>query len=129
MKGNFYRLLINIDSTLTLNSKVALAELDAPLPGGTWSEGWHTADIALDYVATLKLHANQFTPYSPPLLVDRILAQLAFDAPISVFAFGYGADGGHKIHRNSASSDGAVVVRPTTEQPHFLLFRFDNQNF
>jgi len=32
------------------------------------------------------------------------------------------------VHRNFNGSDGAILVEPTSN-PHYLLFRFDNQQF
>jgi len=119
MNGAAYRLVTNID--------VLTAELDAPLAGPAWSEGWHT-DAPLDYATTLHVASTAFTQTD---VTARVTAALVPGARISVFSTSTGgtkADSAHLVHRNLANADGAIVVTPDTT-PHYLLFRFSNQAF
>lgn len=122
MHGAAYRLVMNID--------VLTAELDAPLAGAPWAEGWHPG-VALDYVDTLQVTSAQFTAHDMPATTAFVTDAIEVGAPISVFATSSGgtkADSAHLVHRNVANADGAVVVNADTA-PHYLLFRFANQSF
>jgi hypothetical protein len=61
-------------------------------------------------------------------VISQLTGELTIGAPISVYATGYGPDGGHDIHRQAANQDGAVVLAPTTA-PRYLMFRFATQSF
>lgn len=120
--GAAYRMVLNLD--------VLEAEVDAPLAGGAWAEGWHPG-VALDYVTTLHVASTAFTPHDPAATTALVTEAIALGAPISVFATSSGgtkADSAHLIHRNTANADGALVLDATTS-PHYLLFRFANQTF
>jgi hypothetical protein len=128
--GAYYRLLINVESTRAgVDPNVRFAAKDAPLPGDAWSEGWHTSGPILDYVQTLSVHNDAFQPYAKDDLVNKILSELRFNEPISVFATGFSPEGADLIHRNLPGADGAVVIGPTSGNPRFLLFHFDGQVF
>ncbi|MBA3541694.1 MAG: hypothetical protein H0T79_18920, partial [Deltaproteobacteria bacterium] len=109
---------------------VLLHELDAPLVGPAWSEGWHTG-IALDYGVTLGTHADAFVATPPATLVPAITDQLTLGAHISVFASSgdTASSSAHLIHRNGSSEDGAIVIDPDGPTPHYLLMRYDEQIF
>jgi hypothetical protein len=130
MLGGIYRMLITVIDT-RVAADVLTAELDAPLLGPPFLEGWHTMDVALDYVTGLHVSSTAFVGYPAGALVTRVLDQVSFGDPIAIFASGYGPDGAHNIHRNDNAPgiDGAVVIRPTSATPHYLLFRFANQQF
>jgi hypothetical protein len=120
MNGAAYRMVANID--------VLTAELDEPLAGPAWSEGWHT-DAPLDYATTLSVASSTFSTPADPVafITDRI----DVGARLSIYATSSGgtkADSAHLIHRNVTDADGAIVLTPDTA-PHYLLFRFDNQSF
>src|SRR5512143_2920915 len=120
MNGAAYRMVINTD--------VLVDQVDAPLAGPAWSDGWHT-DAHLDYVSTLGVASSAFT--QPTDIVALVTDQLELGAHVSVFGTSSGgvkADSAHLIHRNSANADGAIVIHPDTS-PHYILFRFSNQSF
>lgn len=124
MNGAAYRMVVNVES-------VFAAELDAPLAGPTWSEGWHPG-VQLDYVTTLHVPSSQFVAHTMAETVARTTDAIALGAPISVYATSSGgtkADSAHLIHRNATNADGAIVIAPTSGTPHYLLFRFSNQTF
>jgi hypothetical protein len=128
MQGAVYDVAVNVNSDQsTSDPTVYLKEWDGTLPDGAWAEGWHP-DFALDYT-TLGLSSTDFT--STPLAP---LAQLLTDGlgqvnHISVFATGYGPDGLHLVHRQGSGRDGAIVVRPLDDTPHFYFFHFATQTF
>jgi hypothetical protein len=118
MNGAPYRMVVNID--------VLTHDVDAPLAGGAWSEGWHPT-AQLDYVTTLGTSANDFD--LNPDVDGWITNQLELGARVSVFATSETFhDSAHLIHREAPNMDGAIVVNPDTA-PHYLLFRFSNQAF
>jgi hypothetical protein len=122
MQGAAYRMVLNVDAD------VSTRELDAPLAGPAWSDGWHT-DAPLDYVTTLGAHGADFTKAADP--VALVTDQLELGAQVSVYATSSGgtrADSAHLVHRNLTNADGAIVITPDTA-PHYLLFKFDNQTF
>ena len=130
MLGGIYRMLITVVDTRS-GADVLLSELDSPLLGPPFVEGWHTMDVTLDYVGSLHTPSTAFVAYPTQALVDHVLSELSFGDPIAIFASGYGPDGAHNIHRNENAPgiDGAVVIRPTSPTAHYLLFRFSNQQF
>jgi hypothetical protein len=120
LNGAAYRMVVNLN--------VLAAELDAPLAGPAWSEGWHT-DAVLDYVSTLQVASSTFT--MPADAVAYIADNIAIGSHISVFGTSSGgikADSAHLIHRNKTGEDGAIVIDADTA-PHYVLFRFANQLF
>jgi hypothetical protein len=123
MRGAAYRMVINVQSAFGPDYRVRFATLEAALPAPAWSEGWHS-DVSLDYPSTLGVHPASFTPYEMPALIARIVDEIAIGEPVSVYAHS-----AHKIHRNGGSADGAIVLRPTSGSPRFLLFHFADQTF
>lgn len=118
MNSAAYRMVVNLD--------VLTHEVDAPLAGDVWSEGWHPS-AQLDYVTTLNTNANDFD--LNPSVQSWITNQLELGAHVSVFATSENFhDSAHLIHRENTNTDGAIVVNPETA-PHYLLFRFSNQAF
>ncbi|TAK32455.1 MAG: hypothetical protein EPO40_02735 [Myxococcaceae bacterium] len=108
--------------------ELAVASDDLPLPGGPWVEGWHPTIAPLDYVATLHLHAADFTPLAPAGVAARLDSELRDVGRIAVFATGYGPDGAHNVHRNGGH-DGALALSPEGARARLLLFRFATQSF
>jgi hypothetical protein len=131
MGGAAYRMVVDVLSN-TGSPDVLIDEIDAPLVGGAWADGWHTG-IPLDYVATLGVHSPAFTAMHQMDLVAKITSEIDLGAPISVFATSGGAasepDSAHLIHRNGANADGAIVVHPDSATPHYILLRFAEQTF
>ncbi len=120
MNGAAYRMVINVDSDISMR------EIDAPLAGPAWGDGWHL-DAPLDYVTTLNVHAAEFT--KPDSRVAFITDQLALGAPVSIYGTDEGyPDSAHLVHRRVSNGDGAIVISPDTA-PHYILFRFDTQSF
>ncbi len=129
MNGAVYRMVINVQST-GAESRVFLDQLDAPLAGSPWAEGWHPG-AQLDYVATLGVTSAAFEPHAQAETVALISDQLQLGARVSVFATSSGgatANSAHLVHRNKPGADGAIVISPDTS-PHYLLFRFSEQAF
>lgn len=128
--GAAYRMVLDVWGNPP-DPTVSLLDLDAPLAGPAWSEGWHEA-IALDYVLTLKVKSSAFTPHPQTELVALVTSELDLGAHVSVFATSSGgtkADSAHLIHRNATNADGAIVVRPESSNAHYMLFRFADQVF
>jgi hypothetical protein len=129
MKGAAYRMVVNVESEfLGVDPKVRFLAIDKPLPAPAWSEGWH-AGVTLDYPTTLDVHTAAFTPVAKDDLVKTVTDAIALGAKVSVYSTTSGGASSHKIHRNGASDDGAIVLGPDTATPHFLLFHFDQQTF
>ena len=128
--GAVYDVAVNIlsDQATGTAGDVLVDELDAPLAGSEWIEGWHTP-VALDYVITLGLHATAFTAKGPDELAAQLEQELAAVNHISVYGTGYGPDGMHLIHRNKTNQDGALVLYPTTGAPRYIAFHFATQTF
>jgi hypothetical protein len=128
MGGAAYRLVIDVLSNQG-SPDVSFFELDAPLTGPTWSDGWHPSQT-LDYVTTLAVHKTQFTAKHEADLVTKITSEIALGAHISIFATATSAepDSAHLVHRNLTNADGAIVIDPDTA-PHYLLMAFDEQSF
>jgi hypothetical protein len=126
VSGQVYDVAVTVDSTVGTATDVYYGQWDGPLQDEAWSEGWH-AGAPLDYV-TLGLHANSFTLTPKATLVQQITAALDGVNHISVYGTGYGPNGMHLVHRNNGA-DGALVLRPLSETPHFLVFHFTDQNF
>lgn len=127
--GAVYDIAVTMASTMSGSMpEVFLAEKDAPLANGPWSEGWHAGD-KFDYVHNLGLHAADFTATPAAALAAKIEQLLSTVNHISVYATGYGPGGGHKVHRNGGGQDGALVLEPTSATPHVLAFHFSTQSF
>jgi hypothetical protein len=125
--GAAFRLVVDVLSNQG-SPDVLLSELDAPLAGPAWADGWHVTP--LDYVTTLGVHSDAFTAMHEADLVAAITAELDLDARISIYAT-VGAsesDSAHLVHRNATDADGAIVIHPDGA-PHYLLLRFDEQTF
>jgi hypothetical protein len=131
INGEAYRMVINVMSDRAgQDPRVQLLEMNAPLPGDPWSEGWHTGPgVALDYATTLGVSSTDFTPYEFEELVQRVNDAITLDARVSVYATSSGGASAHLVHRNQPDADGAVVLDPTSENPTWLLFHFDGQVF
>jgi hypothetical protein len=121
--GHVQRLVVSVDA-------VSVTSLTAPLIGPAYAEGWHV-DQHLDYVTDLGVHSTDFTQTSMDEAVSFICSELEVDAPVSVFAYATGEypASAHQIHRNDNYPDGAVVARPDSDTPLYLLFRYSDQTF
>jgi len=110
-----------------MNARVL--SIDAPLAAGAWAEGWHPG-VALDYVGTLGVHSGAFTSMTEDDVVAKITSEIDLGSHISVFATSQGEpSSAHLVHRNLTNQDGAIVVRPESATPHWMLVRFDEQSF
>ena len=129
MGGAVYRMVVDVLSNQG-DPDVGFFELDHPLVGAAWADGWHTG-VALDYPTDLALHSTQFTAMAQADLVAKITGELALGAKLSVFATSAGeADSAHLVHRNTvAEQDGAIVIGPDTASPHWLVMKFDEDSF
>jgi hypothetical protein len=128
ISGATYRMVVDVVSTSGVPD-VLLDEIDAPLAAGAWAEGWH-AGVALDYVSTLAVHSPAFTSMKEDALVAKITSEISLGDRLSVFATSQGEpSSAHLVHRNATNADGAIVVRPDSATPHWLLLRFAEQVF
>jgi hypothetical protein len=120
MNGANYDIAVNLDGFE--------GEIDAPLPGTPFAEGWHPMN--LDYAQDLGLHSPALNVTTPATIRARVVAQLANANHISVFGTGYpGSDGAHLIHRKATARDGALVINPLAAKAHVLAFRFASDTF
>jgi hypothetical protein len=128
MGGAAYRLVVDVLSNQG-SPDVWFHELDAPLAGPAWADGWHTG-VMLDYVTTLAAHSTDFVEMNQADLVAKITSELELGANISVFATTGATEpnSAHLVHRNATNADGAIVISPDVA-PHYLLMRFDEQSF
>jgi len=120
MSGSTYDVAVNLDALTD--------EIDAPLPDGAWTEGWHTT-MQLDYVSNLGLHAGSFAAGTVDTIQAHLIAALANVNHISIFATGYGTDGAHLVHRQGGGRDGAIFIDPLSPKAHGFVFHFDTQTF
>jgi len=120
MNGANYDIAVNLDGFE--------GEIDAPLPGIPFAEGWHPMN--LDYPKDLGLHSDALTVTTPAMIRARVEAQLVNANHISVFGTGYpGSDGAHLIHRKATAHDGALVINPLAAKAHVIAFRFATDSF
>ena len=128
-EGAAYRLVINVESDRgQADKRVGLALVPHGLLAPAYGEGWHPS-LGVDYATDLKAHGGDFVPYDKDKLAEAIADALTIGAPVSVYATSSGGDRAHKIHKNTLSQDGAVVVDPLGALPTWMLFRFQNQDF
>jgi hypothetical protein len=120
MNGAVYDVAVNTDTLYD--------EIDAPLPGTAWAEGWH-ANANLDYPGNLGVHSTSFTTTNPTALAQMIESELANANHVSIFATGYGPTGAHDVHRRGQNEDGAIIIHPLDAQAHLLLFCFNTDTF
>jgi hypothetical protein len=117
--GSVYDVAVNVDGLE--------AEIDTPLPGEAWSEGWHTQE-GLDYPSQLGVHASAFNLTGLSAVAAQVEQQLAQANHVAIFCTGYGPTGCHLVHRNSGH-DGAIVIDPLAATSHWLLFDFSGDSF
>lgn len=130
MGGQVYRMVTNVLSD-SGDPRVFFRELDAPLAGAPWEDGWHPG-TGLDYASTLHVTSDTFAPYDMTTLVGMVTDRIELGAKVSVFATSSGganAGNAHLVHKNLPNADGAIVIGADTASPHYLLFRFDEQVF
>lgn len=127
VNGGIEDIAVNIAST-TGNPDVDFRTINAALKGSAWTEGWHTGQT-LDYPTNLGVSSTSFTEDTPTQLTTLVDNLVANANHVSIFATGFDATGGHLIHREGSSHDGAIVINPTTSSPTYLLFHFTTQSF
>lgn len=123
--GATYDIAVNVGSGSMQDVHSTTREL--ALPGPAWSEGWHT-NVSDDYVA-LGVHAADLPLQTAAQLEAAIDADLATANHVSVYATGYGPDGGHLVHRNGSGHDGLLITQPLSPTAHARLFSFSTQSF
>ena len=126
--GDAYRMVVDVLSSYAPYD-VLEDEIDAPLSGGAWAEGWH-AGASLDYVTDLGVHSDAFTSMAQADVVAKITSQIDLGAKISIFATSQSSpSSAHLVHRNLTNQDGAIVIRPDGASPRWILIRFAEQTF
>jgi hypothetical protein len=132
LNGAVYRMVVNVQSDQGDPEIYILRLAGIPLPAPAFSEGWHTG-LTFDYRADLDIGFDDpFAPFDLDGAVERVADSIEIGDPISVYASSSGGDfagSAHLIHRNGGGEDGAIVVRPESESPTWLLFRFADQTF
>jgi hypothetical protein len=73
--------------------------------------------------------SGSFTEKTPAQLAPLVTSTLANANHVSIFTTGFDGTGGHLIHRNPTSHDGAIVINPLSSSPTYLLFHFTTQSF
>jgi hypothetical protein len=127
--GKVYRMVVNLRSTQGTDLRPQFLALDHPLEGGSFAEGWHP-NASLDYAKTLGLKSDAFAPLDFDPLWMTVADALPLGAKVSVFAHSVDrVESAHKIHRNSKSQDGAIVVQEPNKSPKYLVFHFAEQVF
>ena len=127
VNGGIEDIAVNIAST-TGNPDLDFRTINAALRGGAWTEGWHTGQT-LDYPTNLGVSSTSFTEETPTQLTTLVDNAIANANHVSIFTTGFDATGGHLVHREGSSHDGAIVINPTTTSPTYLLFHFTTQSF
>lgn len=127
VNGGIEDIAVNIAST-TGNPDLDFRTISAALRGGAWAEGWHPGQT-LDYPTNLGAGATSFTEETPTQLTSVVDSAIGNANHVSIFTTGFDATGGHLIHRQGSSHDGAIVINPTTTSPTYLLFHFTTQSF
>lgn len=129
--GGVQRLVVNVRSDFG-DPNIRMRTLNAPLPAPAYEEGWHPR-LQLDYATDFDVHSDGgWDSVNLEQASARIYDAITVGAPLSVYSTSSGyeyAASAHKIHRNSAKKDGAIVVDPQGAQPLWLLFHFANQTF
>jgi hypothetical protein len=121
MGGSTYDVAVNVDQVL-------IAEKDAPMVNGAWSEGWNS-NAPLDFPTSLGLHSGDFQSVTEAQLTQQLEQELANVNHISVYATKYSKGGIHLVHRNGNGNDGALVLEPLSANPHYIVVHFPNQTF
>lgn len=127
VNGKVQDIAVNVEST-TGSPNVDFLEINAPLRGGAWSEGWHPGQT-LDYPTNLGVSSSQFTARPLAQLATLIDSALANANHVSIFTTGFDSTGGDLIHREGSNHDGAIVINPLSASPEYLLFHFSDQTF
>ncbi len=128
MNGAIYDVAVNVHDNQ--GDDVLYLAVDAAIPGGAWSEGWHADSVAkLSYANTLGVHAQDFTAVPLSTLAGTIASELASANHVSVFSTGYNAQGTHLVHYLGGNNDGAIVINPQAANSRLLLFHFNDQSF
>ena len=129
MGGQAYRMVVNVQSETGVNDDVFF-EMDAPLVGAAWADGWHIG-IPLDYAMTLHVPSSSFVSHTAAELVSQITSEINLGDHVSVFATNGTTepDSAHLVHRNATNADGAIVLAADGANPHWLLFAFQDQTF
>jgi hypothetical protein len=127
VNGGIEDIAVNAAST-TGNPNVDFRTVGAALRGGAWSEGWHPGQT-LDYPGNLGVSSTSFTEETLTQLTASVDNAIANANHVSIFGTGFDGTGGHLIHRQGGSHDGAIVINPTTSNPTYLLFHFTTQSF
>jgi hypothetical protein len=120
---------VAVDVGKAPNDEVGMLQQTIAVPGGVWSEGWHSS-VSLGY-STLGLHSTSFPVVSPSTVATQVEQLLANTNEISIFCKGYPqGDGCHDVHyEDGDGEDGAIVLDPTSAMSPVLFFRFSTQTF
>ncbi|HEY3357730.1 MAG TPA: hypothetical protein VGQ83_31040 [Polyangia bacterium] len=116
--GHLYGVSASAVYPLQVNGTTVHCATRWPLPTGARFYG-------LTFAPATVLQGNA-TPKAQ--LTQQVTAALTNANHVSIYGTGYGPDGMHLVHRNYGH-DGAIVIRPLSATPHFLLFRFADQSF
>lgn len=127
--GKIQRLVVTMKSSKG-DPNLRFAAVDHALLGGAWSNGWHLG-TNVDYLTDLGVKAKDFATLDPTALTARVTAAIDVGDHVSVFATAEGRpESAHLVHRSTTGPghDGAIVVRPESATPRWLLFHFGDQD-
>lgn len=135
MDGEVYRLLVDVGTDRGgASTQIHMATVPHEMPQPEYAEGWQTG-VPLDYANMLGVHSADggFALLSVAEAVTKIAAEVKVGDPVSVYATSAldHPERAEIIRRNTPgkNEDGAIVVRPTSGAPTFLLFHQADQKF
>ncbi len=126
VSGDVYDVAVDIGKS---SDEVGVDKQSIDIPGGVWSEGWHDAD-SLGY-KSVGVHSPSLLLAKPSAVAAQLEGLLAATTHVSIFCTGYDQHNGcHDVHyQNGTSTDGAIVLDPSTANASVVFLRFSGDNF
>lgn len=127
VSGLVYDVAVDVGTSTT--DEVGMLVTSETVPGGVWSEGWHSADN-LSY-PSLGVHSTQLTLADPGTIASQIESALGPTGQIAIFCTGYTQGNGcHDVHyQNGSGQDGAIVLDPASATSPMMFLRFQADSF
>ncbi|MEO8797311.1 MAG: hypothetical protein ABI551_05445 [Polyangiaceae bacterium] len=124
--GDVYDVAVDIGKS---SDEVGVDQQSLDVPGGVWSEGWHDAD-SLGY-KSVGVHSSSLPLAKPNAVAAQLEGLLASTTHVSIFCTGYDQHNGcHDVHyQNGNSTDGAIVLDPSTANAPVVFLRFSGDSF
>lgn len=126
VSGDVYDVAVDIGKS---SDEVGVDQQSIEVPGGAWSEGWHAAD-SLGY-KSVGLHSTSLPLAKPNDVAAQLEGLLASTTHVSIFCTGYTQHNGcHDVHyQNGTTTDGAIVLDPSTANAPVVFLRFSGDSF